>query len=372
MFAGVKQLFLRSFMHYQAGTSATPSLAPAGSEVRNIDVWQFGGVGDMLLATPVIRALGCAYPDAAIRVWCSDPVFAGFLGRIPKVEHIDRFPVYDFDARTLFRHAVRTSLQAIRDEMRAIEADVVVNLHIPALLDWWAVEWWLIRQLQPRYALGFDPRFIQHGSIYQASLNASVRDGLHYTKLYGRLMDVAGIPCDERTEFPLRDSDRERASELLAEHGLATVRRRVCLHIGGRRLKVEGRMWPVERFADLASRLLANDMVPVLVGVQNERPMGEQLCDKVPECINLIGCTNLDEMAALVSLADGFVGHDSGPFHVAVAVGTPCVAICGRPDAEPEYLNYERDDVAALIADAPELISTDAVMQQAMRLFGHA
>jgi len=76
-------------------------------------------------------------------------------------------------------------------------------------------------------------------------------------------------------------------------------------------------------------------------------------------------------MAALISMSNGFIGHDSGPFHVAVAVNTPCVAICGRPDAESEYLNYNRETVVVLSASSPDLITVDAVFDSAMRVFGH-
>lgn len=369
MLARLKLLFLRAWMRH-AGTSTVRSPAPESSEVRNIDIWQFGGVGDMLLATPVIRALGRAYPDAAIRLWCSHPAFAGFLKRLPKVEQIYRFPVYDFDARTLLRQPVRRSLRAVRDEMRAVDADMVVNLHIPALLDWWTVEWWLIRQLRPRYALGFDPHFIRHGSIYTASLDAATRDGVHYTTLYQRLLEQSGIPCDTQTQFPLTDTDRDEAARLLAEHGAAEGRR-VCMHIGGNRLKLEGKMWPVERFAGLAKHLLADGMIPVLVGVQDEQPMGGWLCERAPGCINLIGQTQVEGMAALIAMAEGFIGHDSGPFHIAVAVGTPCVAICGRPDAEDEYLKYDREGVAVVRRDDPSLIGVDEVYACAVESFAH-
>jgi len=143
------------------------------------------------------------------------------------------------------------------------------------------------------------------------------------------------------------------------------------MHIGARRLKVEGKMWPLESFAGLAAKLAAEAYVPLLIGVASEGEMAEVLCGKVSACRNLTGRTSLGEMAALISLADGFIGHDSGPFHVAAAVATPCVAISGRPDAEPEYLDYRRNDVAVLTADVPEAIVVDVVFDAATRIFAH-
>jgi len=335
-----------------------------------IALWQFGGVGDMLLATPIITSLRDAYPEAQISIWCSNPSFAEFLKRFPQVKTVHSFPVYDFDSRTLLHGDVRRQLLAIRDEMRSFSPGMLVNLHMPALLDWWAVEWWLVRQLDATHSLGFNPRFILQSSVYGTSLNASVRDGIHYTTLYRRLLEAAGIACDERTEFPLFDPEIERAKALLDEHGVAG-QRRVCMHIGARRLKVEGKMWPLEYFSALAEKLALQGYVPLLIGVESEMELANTLCAHVSACRNLVGRTNLGEMAALISMSDGFIGHDSGPFHVAVAVNTPCVAICGRADAEPEYLKYERDDIAVLTAHTPDLITVDRVFDSAMRLFVH-
>jgi len=356
----------------QRQSAMKPDLAlGAEIEVRRIAVWQFGGVGDMLLATPVIIALQKAYPDARIHVWCSTPAFADFLRHFPNVKKIHAFPVYDFDSRTLLRQPVRRKLREQLTDMQAISPDLLINLHVPALLDWWAVEWWLIARLPDCRSLGFNPRLMHDSSVFNVSMNAAARDGTHYPVLYQHLLYEAGIDADVRTVFPFTEQELVNARALLARQSLNGGQRPVCMHIGARRLQMEGKMWPLERFAELAARLVEQNFIPLITGVASEREMAEALCDSVHACRNLAGCTSIGEMAALISLADLFIGHDSGPFHIAAAVGTPCVAICGRPDAEPEYLNYGRDDVAVLTADAPEEIAVDEVFSRAVALSRH-
>lgn len=369
MLSRIKTRLLRTLM--RRFTSHAPA-APAGlaADVRRIALWQFSGIGDMLLATPAIRALGAAWPQAEIHVWCSHPEAAEWLRRFPNVGDIHAMPVFDFDARTLWHGRARRRLLAVRDDARAWAPDLLVNLHIPALLDWWAVEWWLIRQLKPAFAIGFDPPFLRRKSIYAVSLSAAERDGVHYTTLYARLLGKAGIACDGRTVFPLSEPDRASAVGLLAGQGGADGPK-VCLHVGGNRLRLENKMWPVGRFAELARRLLEGGMVPVLVGTDAERAIGDELSVMVPACVNLIGRTRIGDMAALIAMAEGFIGHDSGPFHIAAAVGTPCVAICGRPDAEDEYLKYNRDDVGVVRGDDPLLIGVNEVYACAMDVFAH-
>jgi len=320
------------------------------------------------LVTPVIQALHAAYPAAAIHVWCSTPSFAGFLLRLPGVKKIHAFPVYDFDSRTLLRSVVRRELRNLLANMQAMSPDLLVNLHVPALLDWWAVEWWLAARLPGCRTLGFDPRFMHDTSVHDVSVNAAARDDTHYPVLYQQLLGEAGIDADTRTVFPFTEQELVSARALLERQGLNAGQRAVCMHIGARRLQMEGKMWPLECFAELASRLVEQSLIPLITGVDSEREMAEALCDSVHICRNLAGCTSIGEMAALISLADLFIGHDSGPFHIAAAVGTPCIAICGRPDSEPEYLNYGRDDVAVLTADAPEAITVDEVFARAVAL----
>lgn len=367
MIASLKRAALRFYMRRMAARRQPGR----PGRIHNIALWQFGGVGDMLLATPVIVALHEAYPEAEIHLWCSHPPVAEFLRRFPQVRSIRRFHVYDFDSRTLLSSRVRRAFREIGDAMAEERPDLLVDLHVPALLDWWAAEWLMIRRLAPPFTLGFDPRFLHGRSILDVSLNAAQRDGIHYTRLYSRLLAAAGLTCGEDTRFPLSQAERAGADTLLAGCGLEG-KTLVSMHIGASRLKMEGKMWPPERFSELATCLLDAGIVPILIGVQGEREMAEQIVASVPDCCNLVGQTGIGEMAAVIARVSAHVGHDSGPFHVAAAVGTPCVAICGRPDAEPEYLAYERSDITVLTASSPLEIGVEEVFAAVMEMLRHA
>jgi len=366
----LKLFFLRVYMRKLCSKNKVDH-KPSQSIVSNIGLWQLGGVGDMLLATPVIEALRKEYPNAQIDVWCSHPQFAEFLTCFEHVNIKSAFSVYDFDARTLWKKEVRDALANLLTAMSEQPYDILVNLHVPALLDWWAVEWWLQRKLKPKFTLGFHPNFLSERSLHDVSVAGGERKNMHYTKLYQRLLNRAGIDCDLVTLFPITIEEREDFSALLKASSIHYDTPMVCMHIGGRRLKVENKMWPIKYFAVLASKLLDDGITPVLIGVEKEMELGEQLCALVPEVINMIGHTKLRDMAALINQADVFVGHDSGPFHIAVARNTPAIVICGRPDSEPEYLKYEKENVAVLTADSPELILVDEVYKNIQEVMKH-
>jgi len=361
MFAKFKHMLLRRFMQNLANQHEVNVLP---EQVRSIAVWQFGGVGDMLLATPVLHALHQHYPKAEIDIWCSCPQFAVFLSRFPGVQCIHAWPIYDFDMRTLFKLKQRRALRAVAHDMRTQQIDLLVNLHIPKLLDWWAVSWWMISTSQAAYTLGITPDFIR-GSIYDKSMFKHDANGAHYTKIYQHLMDISGIACDSRTAFIIEAAEYDKALALLNDVGTQAW---VCMHVGGRRLQMEDKMWPMDNFIALAQRLVADGIRPVLIGAQSEQDMALTLCQTVPQALNIIGKTTVGDMAAIVDQAQLLIGHDSGPFHIAVALQTPVVVICGRPDAEPEYLNYDRDDVLVLTAETPQQIDVEQVYQAAKRL----
>ncbi len=360
MFEGIKRFFLHRAMQKVANKHQPQ---PLPDEVKNIAVWQFGGVGDMLLATPVLQALAKKYVNANIYIWCSYPDFAAFLKRLPQVQGIDAFKIYDFDLRSLRKPDSRNQLLHIMAEMKKQDVDLLVNLHHPRQLDWWAVEWLVLAQLKPRFVLGFSPDALQ-GSVLDAWLPSSVVTTQHYITTYQQLLAKIDVESDTQLSFPIDEQEQAQAQALLED----VPDMRVCLHMGGRRLSMENKMWDVECFIDLAKRLLVDGITPVLIGVDSEADAAEVLLQAVPQAVSLVGQTNLGTMAAVIGQSKLLVGHDSGPFHIAVAMQTPVVVICGRPDAEPEYLQYEQDDVVVLTADSPQQIAVDDVYQAAKGL----
>jgi ADP-heptose:LPS heptosyltransferase len=95
--------------------------------------------------------------------------------------------------------------------------------------------------------------------------------------------------------------------------------------------------WPVGRFFELANELLVEhpELGIVLTGVPGERDLVECLVKALPvgRCVNLAGQTSVLELAALCSRLRLFVTADTGPLHVACAMGTPLVALFGPTSA---------------------------------------
>jgi ADP-heptose:LPS heptosyltransferase len=91
------------------------------------------------------------------------------------------------------------------------------------------------------------------------------------------------------------------------------------------------KMWPADRFAQLADHMAAKYGARILLcGSNSDRERGERICGltSTPPA-NVIGDTTLSELAAVLRLSALYVGNDSGPLHIAAAVDTPTVSILG-------------------------------------------
>ncbi len=98
----------------------------------------------------------------------------------------------------------------------------------------------------------------------------------------------------------------------------------------------ENKRWPAEHFAALVCSLEREhpDARFVVVGGGDEAPLGEKISAALPEkVLNLCGLTSLPEMVELLRLADLLVTNDTGPMHVAAALGKPVVALFGPTEA---------------------------------------
>jgi len=97
----------------------------------------------------------------------------------------------------------------------------------------------------------------------------------------------------------------------------------------------ETKRWPVEFFAETVRQLAAEDanLNFAILGVGADGPLAEEISRSKPDrCFDLTGKTSLPEMVEWLRLADLVIANDTGPLHVAAALGRPVVAIYGPSD----------------------------------------
>ena len=119
---------------------------------------------------------------------------------------------------------------------------------------------------------------------------------------------------------------RQSIAQRLGELGPAEAPL-IVLHVSA---GTQAKRWPVEHWRELLGRLIVDREVRVvLIGVREERVVAETITEGQPwpNVYDWTGRLSLIESAALVAAADAFVGADSGPAHLAAAVGAPAIVL---------------------------------------------
>ena len=142
------------------------------------------------------------------------------------------------------------------------------------------------------------------------------------------LLAALGVP--RSTTAPrLVVTDEERHRALARAAALGSAAPRVVVHPGAH---YETQRWPAERYAEVIARLTerAGASCLVLTG-PGEEPIARGIADRTPDAL-LAGPVTVREMMALVGTADLFLGNNSGPLHVASALGVPTLSVAGPTD----------------------------------------
>lgn len=153
----------------------------------------------------------------------------------------------------------------------------------------------------------------------------------HQARDYLEIVGAVGADTDLVAPL-LRPSaaDMDRARSTIRKRGRGVV----GVHAGAQ--YGPAKRWPAERFAAVAGTFARRGYTVVLFGGKDEVALASEIasaagCDGI---LNLAGRTDLGELAALLASCDVVVSNDTGPMHVAAAVGAPVVAVFGSTDPD--------------------------------------
>lgn len=150
-------------------------------------------------------------------------------------------------------------------------------------------------------------------------------EGRHRWEAYALLAAAAtGREVPERYPLPSGAGDEAAAVELLPDPAEGPV---VGMVVTARH---PSRRWPVDRFAEVASRLARAGVRVVVFGARGEEPLAAAAVRAAdPPPLDLSGRTPLPVLIECLRRLDVLIANDTGPMHVAAAVGTPVVGIFG-------------------------------------------
>ncbi|QHC55107.1 glycosyltransferase family 9 protein [Rathayibacter tanaceti] len=276
--------------------------------VERIAVLRGGGLGDLLFALPAVDALAAAYPGAEITL-LGTPAHRVLLGGVGSpVADVEVLPVAQGvrdgegeDARVV---------EDFTERMRARRFDLAVQVHgggrysNPFLL-----------RLGARHTIGSrtpDAEELERTIPY-----------VYYQHEMLRALEVVGLAGAPAVRLePALAVDPERRDRLAA--ALPDGGPLVLIHPGATDPR---RRWPAASFAAVATQLLADGARVLVVGDDSDVPAADEIVAGARGAVSWAGVVDLPDLAPLLSLADLVLGNDSGPRHLAAAVGAPTVGV---------------------------------------------
>jgi heptosyltransferase-2 len=156
----------------------------------------------------------------------------------------------------------------------------------------------------------------------------------HRSELYFNLLRRgAGVELEfTRPKLFLNDEDIRHSTQTLSSFGIGKDDKYAAIAF---RAVAESRRWGTENYIGLAKSIVSRySLKVVLIGSAEDMPEGDKIATSAgaKDVANLAGKTTLRETAAILSNARFFVGNDSGPAHLAAAVGIPLIVLSGADD----------------------------------------
>lgn len=282
-------------------------------------------LGDAVISLPALRKLRERFPAAEL-VALARPSVADVYRNLPEVAR-----VIVFEHRG--RHRGWTGRWRLARELRREQFDLAVlfqNAFEAALLAWLA-------GIPQRVGYARDARgpLLTRAVPVPRAGEIPWHEAYYYLELLRRAGWLEALPLIEQVDLAPPAAAVEDMRRRLRDLGLlSAAERRLLTVICPGAAFGSAKCWLPERFAALADRLVeARNAVVLLCGTSAEAPLGEAIATHMrAKPISLMGQTTLEELWALLSLADVFIGNDSGAMHLAAGVGLPQVDIFGPTD----------------------------------------
>jgi ADP-heptose:LPS heptosyltransferase len=356
--------------------------APPPSEVREVLVLRLDRIGDLLMSLPALEALRGALPRARIRLavgrWSQE-----IAARAPVDEVLAwsaPWAARRGEARDAAGDLWRRARALRRDRLDLaldLQGDLRANL--------------LLALTCARRRVGY----ANTGGAYLLTDIVPLDETISWVDqnqaAVSLALAAAGLSPPAPGPLPLGE-DREKPQVLLGSLGLSTARRPlVGVHpSGGRTVK----QWDPQRWAEVAARLEREFGATVVVtGSEADRPLAAAVARGLAgQAVDLTGRLGVGETLAVIAGLDLFLSPDTGPMHMACAVGTPSVAVFGPSDPVRYFsgrgprhavvraelwcspCNLIRKPPAECSGPEPpeclRLVTVDSVVREAARLLG--
>jgi heptosyltransferase II len=317
------------------------SLKKRTNNNNRIILFQRGGIGDLLMLTPVIRILLKRFPKGKVDLCLTHDYVKDAFECHPYISEIIPFDFYWKGYRAffslksrkegiwkiLFYHPKLFFKVALKKYDLAI--DYTLSPEMKNLSNALACSIFITKRIGYREnALGF----------LTDTIDVKPQK-LHRVDYYFSVLQLIGINPNEldikKYVYPLSSDDKEWAKSFLKNH-VSSDFFLLAIHPGGANLLVT-RRWPLENFITVGKWVIKNSRgTVILIGGKEDIEVCDAIASELKSgCINICNQTTLKQTAAILSFCNACLTNDTGILHLAAAVGVPNIfAIFGPTDAD--------------------------------------
>jgi heptosyltransferase-2/heptosyltransferase-3 len=295
------------------------------NKIKRIIVVDLMYLGDLLFAHPFFEQLRKLFPDSRIDLAANNN-FAEIMRINPNIDH-----VYNYNKNWTAARSYKFSKKLKMN-----------NYHLGLNLqgNWRTAI--LLKLISPQLSIGFGGKgrgvFLDHEIEREENHKHMVDFYLDFLEKIKEIDDLELNQQNSKSEnLPeLNLSDSQFASGVKKIEAIGLEQDFITLNTGG---SWETKRWPAEYFAKLADNLIARGEKILFVGGPSDNERVKHVldmtdADKREKTFNLSGKTTLIELAAVLKKSKLMISGDTGPVHVAAAVGTNTAAIFGPSDEE--------------------------------------
>ncbi len=288
--------------------------------MTSILIVRLGAMGDIVHAIPFAAALRAAMPDARID-WLVDVKHRDLLDLVPVVNH--RIAI---STRGLSGSVARRQFLATVRELRGARYDLVFDLQglVKSAV--------LARLAGGHETVGFAPAHLRERAAWIFySKTHDTGGAVHVVRKNLAMLGAIGL-ADADIRFPLTVPASPVAEAIRARLGRGPGRQFVVINPGA---AWPNKQWPPRCFGAVAAGLHASHGLRTLVlWGPGEQPLAQAVVESAAGAAEVAPPTGITDLVALAKAASLVISGDTGPLHVAAAVGTPIVALFGptRPE----------------------------------------
>jgi heptosyltransferase II len=287
--------------------------------IRRIIVRGTNWVGDVMMTLPALRELRRLFPHAHITLATRSVTKGLFIG----AEFVDELQIHDGRGLRSFFQQVRTWRRG-RFDLAIILTNSFASALVAALAR---------IPMRIGYAADGRARLLTH-PIELPEWRSTRHEIFYYLRIIAELewlftQQQTFLEIEPDASLAVSDTRRDDARYLLQRQGVTEDRPVIALCPGS--INSRAKRWPAESYAVLADRCVDTLGAQILlIGSKQEMEVSRHVADRMHnKPIMLTGQTDIAEAVAVLSIADMLITNDTGPAHIAAALGRPTLVIFG-------------------------------------------